>query len=143
MQGKASVSRSCYAKAYRLFVRLQDQFGQAYSMCGQGNSYRMNRNYQKALPFMTQAIHEYKKIGQKGPRGFVLWSRSQAFLGFKMFSRAQKDLSQSDLLFKSVNDQRGLTYVALGWGEFYRSQEKLEIAQSYFKKAFILAKKIS
>ncbi len=131
MIGRPKESGRLYQKANRTFVKLGDKFGLAYTFCGQGNAHRMQNHLSVSKTFMDKAIGLYSKLGQKGPRGFVLWSRAQTNILLGQFSPAANDLHSSGKLFSSVNDRRGLVYVDLGWGEFWRHKNNQRAAQFY------------
>lgn len=140
MMGLPGPSGRLYARAHGVFRRFHDDFGRAYTYCGQGNALRMQNKVSQALPYMNKAIRLYQKLGMKGPLGFVLWSRAQARILQGQFSAAKKDLSHSERLFKQVRDPRGLTYVDLGWGEYWKNRNKTK-SDFYFRKSATRAKK--
>ncbi len=122
MRGKNKESFGHYQWANRVFKIEKDRFGEAYSNCGQGNALRMQGKVMAALPYMTKAEVLYRKLGQKGPLAFVLWSRAQAEISLKKFSSAKKRIAESRRIFKSVSDPRGLVYADLGEGQLLMAQ---------------------
>lgn len=131
MMGVPTESLECYLFAHKTFKSYGDQFGQAYSLCGTGNAYRMMRNYSTAIKFSHQAEQLYRKLKQKGPLGFVLWSLAQNEIALGLKKQAKLHLIEAWKLFKNVNDQRGLTYVQLGWGEFFRDENPAKAKKHY------------
>lgn len=118
MLGRHRESFSLYRKANIFFRRVKDRFGEAYSNCGQGNALRMLEKVKSALSFMEKAESIYRQLGQKGPLGFVLWSRAQADIYLGDLSAAKKRIEKSRQIFKSVRDPRGLVYCDLGDGQW-------------------------
>lgn len=131
MQGRAIESGKMYKKANRIFSQLGDNFGVAYTFCGQGNALRMQNRWIDSLVFMNKAIKLYTTLKQKGPRGFVLWSRAQTHILLRHFALAKRDLRSAQKLFSEVKDRRGLVYCDLGWGEYWRHQNDSRAVKAY------------
>ncbi|MCG3205167.1 MAG: hypothetical protein KCHDKBKB_01886 [Elusimicrobia bacterium] len=125
MRGKPQESFHLYQKASQFFSQAKDHFGIAYSSCGQGNALRMMGFSDKALPYMNKAIRIYKALRLRGPLGFVLWSRSQAFLALKKRDQAQRDLQEARRQFLLVKDRRGLKYCVLGHRQLQKKPCKI------------------
>ncbi len=124
MRGKYVESFSLYKKASKTFVRFRDRFGEAYSNCGQGNALRMQGKLSAALPFMKKAERLYRQLGQKGPLGFVLWSRGQWELERNNVAMARRFFFDAKKIFKKVKDRRGILYCDLGFAEILRLKNK-------------------
>jgi hypothetical protein len=134
MKGRAKESFQYYRLAHHNFMRLKDQFGIAYSNCGQGNALRMQNRISDAFPYMKRAEFIYRKLKQVGPLGFVLWSQSQAELARHNLKRARGCLGEAKRLFEKVGDKRGLLYVNLGYAEV-ATQAHDSLAQSIYSKS--------
>ncbi len=140
MKGWAAQSGRLYQAAQRLFEREGDLFGLAYAHCGQGNAARMSNRLPSAMRHYRRAIKTYESIGQEGPLAFVYWSRAQAEISLGQHGPAKKDLMRAERLFRSVNDKRGLIYVNLGWGTYYKKAGQARF-RSYFQRALREAQK--
>lgn len=141
MQGKASESRQCYRRANSIFRALKDDFGLAYSFCGIGNSYRMQNQIKRGLKFSARAADLYSRLNMKGPLAFVYWSMAQGELAVEQFAKAKRHLSLAEKLFKQVQDDRGLVYSALGWGEFFRRKNS-KLAAKFYRRALQSSQKM-
>lgn len=142
MRGLAHESGILYRQAHKTFRHLNDLFGVAYTWCGQSNAARLRHQFPKALGLMNRAANLYMTLGQKGPLGFVLWSRAQLLAETGKADAALRDLKRAKRLFSNVKDHRGLVYVALGFGEVYR-RLKPTLARSYFATAHRRARQLS
>lgn len=122
MRGGYRESFNLYRRANRVFRHQKDKFGEAYSHCGQGNALRMQKKVPAALLHMERAERLYRRLRQKGPLGFVLWSRAQADISLGRYAEAKKRLAESARIFKSVHDLRGLVYYDLGMAQLLMAQ---------------------
>jgi hypothetical protein len=51
----------------------------------------------------------------------VLWALAQSEIALRRQKPAERYLREAERLFQKVRDERGLVYVALGWGEYYKA----------------------
>jgi tetratricopeptide (TPR) repeat protein len=134
MKGWARESEQAYQSARRIFNRLGDQFGLAYASCGIGNSFRMRHKPLVALLWSKRAEKLYRTLKMDGPLAYVLWSQSQSYLALAQKNLAHSKLSESESLFKKVQDHRGQIYGLLGRGEYFRIFNPSK-AGSFYKRA--------
>ena len=121
--------------ANRMFQKLEDRFGLAYSYCGLGNVRRMNGDYKNALLYFKKAGVLYKKIGDRVSYAYTLWSVGVTHIMLGKIDRSYESFKESDRFFKQTKDPRGRIYCMLGAGEADYMSGKIKTAKAKFTKA--------
>jgi len=118
--------------ANKMFARLDDRFGLAYSFCGLGNARRMNDDYKNALIYFKKAETLYKKIGDRVSYAYTLWSVGTTYKMIGKMNNALGSVKESAELFRQTKDPRGKIYCLLGIGEVdYLSGKRSKAKKSY------------
>lgn len=111
----------------------QDQLGYAYHSISE--SYRVKKEYRKAMDYASQGLIAFKKSKTTNGEGYIYLTIGRIFKEQKQYAEAIKSLEQAYKIWEKDKNENAIANVYLEYGAIAIEQKEFQKADSYLKKA--------
>jgi CHAT domain-containing protein len=143
LQRRDEDARTAAEIAVALANSAKDQYAlaKAYTAIGEGFA-RFYSDYDKALPYLNQALVVWREIGATNEEAQALRSLAEAYQFNDQYDKARDFYQQAVTLNRKLNNRSGEGFALLGLAESYRLARQPEAAVPFYQQTLQLSREV-
>jgi predicted ATPase/DNA-binding CsgD family transcriptional regulator len=137
-QGDLERATCCHERALRLFERIGDLEGAAFSRNNLGVQAALRTDFTLAHEFLARALADFRQLGDTWGTGNVLNNLAALVKSEGDLAAAEAAYGESMALFSTAGDEESRLVVLIGLGDLARDRGQLERAEALLEEAVAL-----